>query len=188
MFGYVKLTKNADPDKYSYSGYGTGFNNCGYHSLPDGSLGKNIVIFGVDMSSYVHIDNKGKGILILGKTLTQGLNHTLTAETPYSINFTSPGIKFYLSLHYNGRNSSLFVNSTKIYQFQAKDSEIKKYPLCLGNISKDFTANNMKKIGLNGYAYEFFVDYNIIDTSNIIDIHKYLMKKYEIKCLELLKR
>ena len=55
--------------------------------------------------------------------------------------------------------------------------------MCLGNISKAFTANNMKKIGLNGYVYEFFVDYNIIDTSNIIDIHKYLMKKYDIKSL-----
>ena len=57
----------------------------------------------------------------------------------------------------------------------------KKYPSCLRNISKDFTANNMKKTGLNGYVYEFSVDYNIIDTSYIIDIHKYLMKKYDIK-------
>ena len=57
-----------------------------------------------------------------------------------------------------------------------------KYPSCLGNISKDFTANNMKKkTGLNGYVYEFSVDYNIIDTSNIINIHKYLMKKHDIK-------
>ena len=53
--------------------------------------------------------------------------------------------------------------------------------MCLGNISKDFTASNMKKTGLNGYVYEFSVNYNIFDTSTIIDIHKYLMKKYEIK-------
>ena len=67
---------------------------------------------------------------------------------------------------------------------------IKKYPLCLGNIWKDFTANNMKiqKAGLNGYVYEFSVHYNIIDASNVINIHKYLMKKHDIKlCLELLK-
>ena len=59
---------------------------------------------------------------------------------------------------------------------------MKKYPLCLQNISKDFTANNLKKkTGINGYVYEFSVDYNVIDTSNIIDIHKYLTKKHDIK-------
>ena len=119
-----------------------------------------------------------KGILILGTT--QGLNHTLTAETQYSINFTRPDTKYCLSLHYNGSNSLLFVNATKRYQFKAKDSEIKKYSLCLGNISGDFVANNMKKARLNGNVYDFSVDYNIIDTSNI-DIHKYLMKKHDIK-------
>ena len=67
-----------------------------------------------------------------------------------------------LSLPYNGSNSFLFVNGTKIHQFKAKDFEIKKYPLCLGNISKDFSVNNMKKTGLNGYVYDFSVDYNAI--------------------------
>ena len=142
MFGSVKVTKNADPDKYSYSGYGIGFDTREEYSLPDGGVGKN-VIFWVDKISSVHIDNKGKDILILGKGPTQGLKHMLAAETQYSINFTRPGIKFCLSLHYNGSNSFLFVNATKIYQFKAKDSEIKKYPLCLGNISGDFSANNM---------------------------------------------
>ena len=137
------------PDKYSYSGYGIGFDTRGQYSLPDGSVGKNVIICGVNMSSSVHINNKIKDILILGKGPTQGLNHTLAAETQYSINFTRPGIKFCLSLHYNGSNSFLFVNATKIYQFKAKGSE-KKYPLCLGNISGDFSANNMKKTGLNG--------------------------------------
>ena len=53
--------------------------------------------------------------------------------------------------------------------------------MCLGNISKDFSLDNMKKTGLNGNVYDFSVDYNVIDTSNIIDIHKYLMKKHDIK-------
>ena len=57
----------------------------------------------------------------------------------------------------------------------------KKYSLCLGNISKYFSVNNMKKTGLNEYVYDFSVDYNVISTSNIINIHKYLMKKYDIK-------
>ena len=90
------------------------------------------------MRSSVHIDNKGKDILILGKGPTQGLKHMLAAETQYSINFTRPGIKFCLSLHYNNSNSFLFVNATKICQFKAKDSEMKKCRLCLGNISGDF--------------------------------------------------
>ena len=128
------------------------------------------------MSSSVHINNEGKDILILGKGPTKELNHTLAAEIQYSINFTRPGIKFCLSLHYNDGNSFLFVNATKIYQFKANDSEIKKYPLCLGNILKDFTVNNVKYPGLNGYIFEFSVDYNIIDNNNIIGIHKYLMK------------
>ena len=75
-------------------------------SLPDGSVSKNVITFGVDMSSSVHIDNKGKDILILGKCPTQGLDDTtLTAETQYSINFIRPNIKFCLSLYYNVRNS-----------------------------------------------------------------------------------
>ena len=98
------------------------------------------------MSSSVHIDNKGKCILILGKGPTQVLdNTTLTAEAQYSTNFSRSNRKFCLSLHYNGSNSFLFVNATKIYQFKAKDLVIKKYPLCLGNISGDFSDNNMKK-------------------------------------------
>ena len=75
----------------------------------------------------------------------------------------------------------LFANATKIYQIKANDSEIKIYPLFLGNISKDFTSISMKRTRLNGCVYEFFVDCNIIDTSNIIDIHKYLMKKHDIE-------
>ena len=78
--------------------------------------------------------------------LTRGLDDTtLTAETKYPINFTQSGKRFVLSLHCNGSNSFLFVNATKVYQFKAKDSEIKDYTLCLGNISKDFTITNMKK-------------------------------------------
>ena len=95
----------------------------------------------------------------------------------YSINFTRPGIKFCLSLHYNGSHRFLFVSATKIYQVKTAYSEIEKkaYPLCLETISKDFTANKVKKkqTGLNGYVHEFSVDYNIIDNSTIINIHKY---------------
>ena len=98
------------------------------------------------MSSSVHLDNKGKDILILGKGSSKRLDSTtLTTEAKYPINFTQSGKRFILSLHYNGSNSFLFVNATNVYQFKAKDSEIKDYALCLGNVSKAFTTNNMKK-------------------------------------------
>ena len=93
------------------------------------SYGKNVIIFGSDMSSSVHVDNKGKDILILGERPTQGLNHTLTAEAKYPINFTQSSKRFVLSLHYNRSNSFLFVNATKVYQFKAKDLEIKDYSM-----------------------------------------------------------
>ena len=83
-------------------------------------------------------------------------------------------------MHYNGANSYLFVNGIKITKFKAKDSEITTYLLCLGNISKDWLVDNMKKTGLNGYVYDFSVDYDAIAVSDILDIHKYLMKKNEI--------
>ena len=98
------------------------------------------------MSSSVHIDNKNKDILILGERPTQGLDDTtLTAEAKYSIKFMQPRKRFVLRLHYNGSNSFLFINATNIYQFKEKDSEIRDGTLCLGNVSKDFTINNMKK-------------------------------------------
>ena len=129
------------------------------------------------MSSSAHIDNKKKDISILGKGLTQGLEHTLIAENMYSINFTVTKKKFCLRLHYNGANIYLFVNGTEIYKFKAKDSEIVATPLCLGNISKDWSTDNMKKTGFNGYVYDFSVDYDATDVDDILDIHKYLMKK-----------
>ena len=72
------------------------------------------------MSSSIHIDNKKKNILVLGRGPTQGLESTLTAEKMYSINFTVTK-KICLSLHYNGANSYLFVNGTEICKFKAKN-------------------------------------------------------------------
>ena len=98
------------------------------------------------MNSSIHIDNKKKYILILGKGSTQGLGkHSLTAEKMYSINFTVSNKKLCLSLHYSGANSYLFINGTEIYKFKAKDSNIVPSPICLGNISKDWSVDNAKR-------------------------------------------
>ena len=93
---------------------------------------------------------------------------------------TKKNTKFCLSLHYNGENSYLFVNGTEIIKFEPKDSEISRYPLCLGNISKDWPADNMKKTGLQRCVYDFSVYYDAVLVSDILDTHKYLMKKNEI--------
>ena len=132
------------------------------------------------MSFSAHIDNKKKDILVLGKGPTQGLEHTLTAEKMYSINFTVTNKKFCLSLHYNGVNSYLFVNGTEIYKFKAKDSETLVGPICLRNISKDWSVDNMKKTWFTGYIYDFSVDYEAIAVNDIKDIQKYLMDKNDI--------
>ena len=96
------------------------------------------------MSLSTKIDNRKKDILILGRDPT-GLEHTLSAEKMYSINFTEHNKKFCLSLHYNGANSYLLVNGKEIHRFNTKYSVIVATPLCLGNISKDASVHNMKK-------------------------------------------
>ena len=180
LFGPVSLTKNADIDRHRYSGYGIGFVRHGTFSFPSNGLGRNVITFGVDMSSSTKIDNRKKDILILGKGPTQRLEHTLSVEKMYSINFTEQNYKFYLSLHYNGANCYLFVNGKEIHKFKAKDSEIGTTPLCLGKISEDLSIDNMKKSGLNGYIYDFSVDYDAIAGDDILDIHNCLVKNNDI--------
>ena len=141
------MTKNNDIDRY---GYGIGFDRKGTFSFGNG-FGINCIIFGVDMSSSVHVDNKKKDILILGEGLTQGLDGTtLTAEKMYSSNFNENNKKFCLRLHYK----------------------------CFSR--KDFSADNIKKTRLNGYVYDFSVDYDAVAVDDILAIHKYLMKKNNI--------
>ena len=115
LFGAVKLTKNADIEKYKYTGYGIGFDSNETFLFPDGSFGEIVLIFGADMSSSVHANNKANKILVLGNEFKQGINGTtIYSEKTYSINFTKSRARFCLSLHYNGVNSYLFFNGTKI--------------------------------------------------------------------------
>ena len=178
LFGAVKLTKNNDTDKCKYIGYGIRFDSKGTFSFSDGSFGQNVIIFGPDVSTSIHANNKMNNILVLGKQFMQVIKDaTIYAERTDSINFTKTRVKFCLSLHYNGDNSYLFVNGTEICKLRAKDSEIVPYPLCLGNISKEFSVDNMKKTGLYGQVHEFSIDYDATANDKILDSHKYLMKK-----------
>ena len=98
----------------------------------------------------------------------------------YLLNLTVTGKKFCWSFHYNGANSYLFFNGTKIIKFKSKHSETVATPLCLGNISKDWSVDNMKSTWFNAYVDEFSVDYDVIAVDDILDIHNYLMKKNDI--------
>ena len=120
-----QFAKNVDIDKYKYFGYGIGFDRHGFFSHPSGGTGRNVIIFGVDMSSSSKIDNQKKDILILGKGPKQGLEHTLSAEKMYSVNFTENNKKFCLNLHYNGANSYLFVNGRDKAKINLKQKILK---------------------------------------------------------------
>ena len=109
LFGAVALTKSADVGKYRFSCYGIGFDRRSAFLFQGVGYGQNALIFGADISSSAHINNRKKDILVLGKGPTQGLEHTLTAGKIYPINFNVTKKKFCLSLQYNGANSYLFV-------------------------------------------------------------------------------
>ena len=111
--------------------------------------------------------------------LTEALDHQ---KKKFSINFTKANTKFCLSLHYNGDNSYLFVNGKEIFKFKADNKNVNNFPtqFCLGSISNGFGAFKFREVFLNGNVYDFLVDYNSIDKSNILNIHKYLMIKNSI--------
>ena len=136
LFGAVNITKNADIDKYTYSGYWIGFDGRGLYLLTDGRFGWNLVTFGVDMNSSPHIDNNGKDILILGKG--SRIRWAFINHRKNVLSFTDNRDKYCLSLHYK------FVNGVEIIKFKAKDSNITATPLRLRNISKDWSTDNIK--------------------------------------------
>ena len=180
LFGAVKITKVLKIN--TYSGYSNAIDSKGSFSHPSGGYGKNVIILGADLSSSVHANNRANNILLHGKEFIQGIKGTtIYAEKMYSTNFTLTNKNFGLSLHYNGDSSYLFVNGKEIVNFKAKHSEIVPYPLCLGNVSKDFSLINTTNTGLYGYIYDFSVDYKAITNDKIHDIYRYLMEKNNVK-------
>ena len=121
LFGKIKMRKNADTDKYKYQGHGIGFDLSGIFSHPDGGNGKNVIIFGVDMTNSKYTDNQTKDVLVLGHGLIQKIEDTtIYAEKMYSPNFTVANKTFCLGLHYSGDESYLFVNGKEVIKFKAK--------------------------------------------------------------------
>ena len=148
LFGAVKLTKKADPDKYEHSGYGIGFDSRSQFSWTNESNGKMLLILQLIIVLLCILIIEIKNILVLVEGSTKSLEDaTITAAAKYPFNFTESEKWFVLRLHYSGSNSSLFAFffTVKLYLFRAKDSEIKPYQVCLSNVSKDFKLGNMKK-------------------------------------------
>ena len=182
LFGGVKITKNAtDTSKHKYEEYGICFDEGGTFSKGGTNNGRNVLIFGVHENSLVHASSKANNIYVMDDFIVQGINDsTLYAEKIYSQNFTAANKKFVLSLHYNGDDSYLFVNGKRELKFKAKDDQIVKEILCLGNISDDLTAANAQKTGLWGEIFDFAVDYTSTNIGDIYNVHRYLMKKHNI--------
>ena len=182
LFGGVKITKNAtDTSKHKYEGYGICFDEGGTFSKGGINNRRNVLIFRVHESSLVHKNNKANNIYVMGDLFVQCINDTtLYVEKLYSQNFTAVNKKFVLNLHYNGDDSYLFINGKRELKFKAKDDQIVKEILCLGNIDDDWTAANAQKTGRWGEIYDFAVDYTSTNIGDIFKIHRYLMKKYNI--------
>ena len=182
LFGGIKIIKNAaDTSKHKYEGYGICFDEGGTFSKGGINNGRNVLIFGVHENSLVHANNKANNVYVMDNFIVQGISDTtFYAGKLYSQNFTAANKKFVLSLHYNGDDSYLFVNGKPELKFKAKDDQIVKEILCLGNISDDWTAANAQKTGFWREIYDFAVDYTNINIGHIYNIHRYLMKKHNI--------
>ena len=134
LFGAMQITKNADTAKYDYKGYGICFDEGGQfgHTITEGGCAhttnaRNVLIFGADMSFSVDATNRANNIYVMGKELIQGINGTtIYAEKNFYRNFTDPGKKFVLSLHYNNDESYLFVNDRQELKFKCKTDQLVK--------------------------------------------------------------
>ena len=154
LFGAMQITKDAtDNTKNNYKGYGICFDErsqFGHTITEDGfahtTNGRNVLIFGADMSFSVHATNRANHIYLMGDGLTQGINDTtIYVEKNYYRNFTDSGKKFVLSLHYNGNDSYLFVNGRQELKFKCKTDQLVKEKLCIGNLSDQWAASESEK-------------------------------------------
>ena len=189
LFGAMQITKNVDTSKYNYKGYGICFDESEEFThvrkrgnFSDTTDGRNVIIFGVDMSFSKHANNKANNIYVMGKDYIQKINDTkIYAEKMYYRNFTDPGKKFVLCLHYNGNNNYLCVNGNQELKFKAKTDQLVKEKLFLGNLSDQWTKSESEKPGLYGKNYDFVVDYEqIVGTTKILDMYRYLINKHSI--------
>ena len=143
LFGAMQITKNTDTSKYDYKVYGICFDEGGQfdHTITEGGFAhttnaRNVLIFGADISFSVHATNRANNIYVMGKELIQGMNDTtIYAEKNFYRDFTDPGQKFVLNLHYNSDDSYFFINGRQELKFKCKTDQLVKEKLCIGNLS-----------------------------------------------------
>ena len=178
----MQITKNAtDYDKNNYKGYGICFDErsqFGHTIIENGHAHTT----NGNMNFSTHATNRANHIYLMGEGLMQDINDTtIYAEKKYWRNFTDPGKKFVLSLHYNGNNSYLFVNGRQELKFKCKKDQLIKEKLCLGNLSDQWTTSESEKTGLYGNIYDFVVDFKqILGVKPIYHMHRYLIIKHNI--------
>ena len=186
LFGAMQITNY---DKNNYKVYGICFDErsqFGQTITENGRAhttnGRNVLIFGVDMSFSAHAANRANHIYPMGDGLTQGINDTtLYVEKNYWRDFTDPGKKFIISLHYNSDKSYFFVNGRQELKFRCKTDPLVKEKLCIGNLSDQWTTSESEITGLYGNIYDFVVHYEqILGVKPIYDMHRYLMTKHNI--------
>ena len=189
LFGAMQITKNADTSTYNYKGYGICFDESEEFThvkkrgnFSDTTMARNVIIFGVDMSFSKHANHIANNIYVMGKDYIQKINDTkIYAEKMYYRNFTDPGKKNVLTLHYNGNNNYLYVNGNHELKLKFKTDQLVKEKLCLGNLSDQWTTSESEKTGLYGKIYDFVVDYeHVAETTKFLDMHRYLITKHSI--------
>ena len=188
LFGAMQITKNANTSKYNYKGYGICFDESEEFThvrkrgnFNDTTLGRNVIIFGADMSFNMQIIKQTiftlwvkivfKKLMILQYTQKKCIIETLQILVK----------KCVLSLHYNGNNSYLYINGNQELKFKAKTDQLVKEKLCLENLSDQWTTRESEKTGLYGKIYDFVVDYeHVAETTKILDMHRYIITKHSI--------
>ena len=171
MFGQAtNIVKNNDKQKYVHSGYGKTIDSAGSWSV-DNDFARNVIISGVGNSSSSHTDNCKNYFLILDESSTYSINGSFgLSEKKFSINFNKASTKFWLSLHYNADNIYLFFNGKEIFNFKADNKNV-NFPtqFCIEIISNGLINTESREVSLKGNNYDFSVDYNSIDKSDILN-------------------
>ena len=189
LLGAMQITKNTDTSKYNYKGYGICFDEVGQfgHTITEGGFShttnaRNVLMFGADMSFSTHANNRANNIYVMGEVFIQGINNTtIHAEKKFYRNFTDPGKKFILSLHYNGDDSYLFFNGRQELKFKCKTDQLVTKKLRIGNLTDQWRTGESEKTGLYGNIYDFIVYYKqFFSVKAIYDMHRYLMTKHNI--------
>ena len=182
----MDIVKNSDEDKYKYFGYGICFDALGDFSIDNVTNGRNVMILGANMSFSSKTYTQNNNIYVLSHNFIQGFSkdgggHSVYAKGKYKTNFTAPNKRFVLSLHYNNDDFYLTVNGQEQLKLKAKIDYTNTIPLCLGNITNNWSITYAKHTGFYGNIYDFVVDYIPINgVKTIYNIHRYLMTKHNI--------